>query len=158
MATGRGESDPELFCGHLVEAPAVEELPSGQAGGAAQLADYFAGQLSGASGLPGRQFLDGRGFDKMAAEQFGIGFAPTGGHDLGQHLRSRGFTDAELVKAGLIRENGWDFFQGRVLWPIRDAGRSVLGFGARKIFDDDRMPAKYLNTPETIVDKQSHVH
>ena len=122
-----------------------------------QAAEYFAGQLTGAGALPGRQFLDSRGFDKVAAEQFGIGFAPTGGRDLGQHLKSRGFTDNELVKAGLIRENGWDFFQGRVLWPIRDAGRSVLGFGARKIFDDDRMPAKYLNTPETIVYKKSNV-
>ena len=122
-----------------------------------QAAEYFAGQLSGAGALPGRQFLDSRGFDKVVAEQFGIGFAPTGGRDLGQHLKAHGFTDAELVKAGLIRENGWDFFQGRVLWPIRDAGRSVLGFGARRIFDDDRMPAKYLNTPETIVYKKSNV-
>ncbi len=120
-------------------------------------AEFFAGQLAGAAGLPGRQFLDGRGFDKAAAEQFGIGFAPTGGRELGQHLRTKGFSDEELVKAGLVRENGWDFFQGRVLWPIRDAGRSVLGFGARKIFDDDRMPAKYLNTPETIVYKKSTV-
>lgn len=120
-------------------------------------AEYFVGQLLGAGGLPGRQFLDGRGFDKDAAEQFGIGFAPQGGHELRDHLRTRGFNDAELVKAGLIREQGWDFFQGRVLWPIRDAGGSVLGFGARRIFDDDRMPAKYLNTPETVVYKKSHV-
>ncbi len=120
-------------------------------------AEFFAAQLTSASGLPGRQFLDGRGFDRAAAEQFGIGFAPTGGRELGQHLKGRGFSDEELVKAGLVRENGWDFFQGRVLWPIRDAGRSVLGFGARRIFDDDRMPAKYLNTPETIVYKKSSV-
>ncbi|MCC6495871.1 MAG: DNA primase [Propionibacteriaceae bacterium] len=122
-----------------------------------QAAEYFAGQLIGSAGLAGRQFLDSRGFDKVVAEQFGIGFAPTGGRDLGQHLKAKGFTDDELVKAGLIRENGWDFFQGRVLWPIRDAGRSVLGFGARRIFEDDRMPAKYLNTPETIVYKKSNV-
>jgi DNA primase len=120
-------------------------------------AEFFAAQLTSPSGLPGRQFLDGRGFDQAAAQQFGIGFAPTGGRELGQHLKGRGFTDEELVKAGLVRENGWDFFQGRVLWPIRDAGRSVLGFGARRIFDDDRMPAKYLNTPETIVYKKSNV-
>lgn len=120
-------------------------------------ADFFAAHLMGADGLPGRQFLDGRGFDQAAAEQFGIGFAPTGGRDLGQHLLAKGFTEGELVKAGLVRESGWDFFQGRVLWPIRDAGRSVLGFGARRIFDDDRMPAKYLNTPETIVYKKSQV-
>jgi DNA primase len=120
-------------------------------------AEFFAAHLTSTSGLPGRQFLDGRGFDRAAAEQFGIGFAPTGGRELGQHLKGRGFSDEELVKAGLVRENGWDFFQGRVLWPIRDAGRSVLGFGARRIFDDDRMPAKYLNTPETIVYKKSSV-
>jgi DNA primase len=120
-------------------------------------AEFFVDQLMSASGLPGRQFLDGRGFDKDAAITFGIGFAPSGGHELRDHLRSRGFNDAELVKAGLIREQGWDFFQGRVLWPIRDAGKSVLGFGARKIFDDDRMPAKYLNTPETVVYKKSQV-
>lgn len=120
-------------------------------------AEFFVEQLSAADGLPGRRFLDGRGFDKAAAEQFGIGYAPLGGRDLNAHLRGRGFTEAEMVKAGLIREAGWDFFQGRVLWPIRDAGGSVLGFGARKIFDDDRMPAKYLNTPETIVYKKSNV-
>lgn len=120
-------------------------------------AEFFVERLMGAAGLPGRQFLDGRGFGKEAAEQFGIGFAPQGGRELRDHLRTRGFNDAELVKAGLIREQGWDFFQGRVLWPIRDAGGSVLGFGARRIFDDDRMPAKYLNTPETVVYKKSHV-
>ncbi len=120
-------------------------------------AEFYAGHLMSGTGLPGRQFLDGRGFDREAAEHFGIGFAPTGGRDLSQHLKAQGFSDAELVKAGLVRENGWDFFQGRLLWPIRDAGRSVLGFGARRIFDDDRMPAKYLNTPETIVYKKSGV-
>lgn len=120
-------------------------------------AEYFTEQLVGRAGLPGRQFLDGRGFDKDAAAHFGIGYAPQGGHDLRDHLRARGFRDEELVKAGLIREQGWDFFQGRVLWPIRDAGASVLGFGARRIFDDDRMPAKYINTPETVVYKKSQV-
>lgn len=120
-------------------------------------AEFFTATLLGAEGLPGRQFLDGRGFEKAAAEQFGIGYAPRGGHDLRDHLRTRGFSDAEMVKAGLIREQGWDFFQGRVLWPIRDAGGAVLGFGARRIFDDDRMPAKYLNTPETVVYKKSQV-
>lgn len=119
--------------------------------------EFFVRHLLGPEGLPGRQFLDSRGFDKDAAEQFGIGFAPRGGREVGQYLKAKGFSDSELVKAGLIRENGWDFFQGRLLWPIRDAGRSVLGFGARRIFDDDRMPAKYLNTPETLVYKKSNV-
>ncbi len=120
-------------------------------------AEFFAEQLRAPDGLPGRQFLDGRGFDRDSAEHFDIGFAPRDGRSLGAHLKAKGFTDAELVRAGLVRENGWDFFQGRVLWPIKDAGRSVLGFGARRLFDDDRMPAKYLNTPETPVYKKSSV-
>ncbi len=120
-------------------------------------ADFFAQRLLAPDGLPGRQFLDGRGFDQAAAAQFGIGFAPSGGRELSGYLKSKGFSEAELVKAGLVRESGWDFFQGRLLWPIRDAGQSVLGFGARRLFEDDRMPAKYLNTPETVVYKKSSV-
>ena len=120
-------------------------------------AEFFTEQLNGPDALIGRQFLGERGFDRDAAERFGVGFAPTDGKALLRHLRGRGFADAELVRAGLARESGWDFFQGRLLWPIRDSGRQVLGFGARRLRDDDRMPAKYLNTPETPLYKKSQV-
>ena len=120
-------------------------------------AEFYSAQLASPEAITGRRFLDGRGFDQAAAEHFGIGYAPQDGHVLGRHLRTQGFKDEELVAAGLIRHTGWDFFQGRLLWPIRDAGRSVLGFGGRRLFDDDRMPAKYLNTPETPVYKKSQV-
>lgn len=120
-------------------------------------AEFYATALGGADAVAGRQFLDGRGFTREHAEHFGIGFAPRGGRELRDHLVARKFTQEDLVKAGLVREAGWDFFQGRLVWPIRDAGRSTLGFGARRLFDDDRMPAKYLNTPETMVYKKSHV-
>ncbi|GAB2572597.1 DNA primase [Microlunatus antarcticus] len=119
--------------------------------------EFYTEQLSTPDALIGRQFLGGRGFDRAAAERFGVGFAPTDGKALLKHLRGRGFSDTELVKAGLTRESGWDFFQGRLLWPIRDSGKQVLGFGARRLRDDDRMPAKYLNTPETPLYKKSHV-
>ncbi len=119
--------------------------------------DFYSEALASPDALAARQFLDGRGFDRAAAERFGVGYAPRGGRELHSHLQRLGFKDAELVRAGLIRESGHDFFQGRALWPIRDSGRSVLGFGARRLFDDDRMPAKYLNTPETPVYKKSHV-
>ena len=120
-------------------------------------AEFFAAQLATPDALAGRQFLASRGFDRAAAEQFGVGFAPRGGRVLAQHLRGRGFSDKELVAGGLVRESGYDFFQSRLLWPIRDSGRQVIGFGARRLFDDDRMPAKYLNTPETPLYKKSHV-
>lgn len=123
----------------------------------AAAAEFFARALTSPEALPARQMLDGRGFDRAAAEHFGVGFAPRDGRALRHHLNAKGFRDEVLVKAGLVRENGWDFFQGRVLWPIRDSGSSTLGFGARRLFEDDRLPAKYINSPETPVYKKSQV-
>ncbi|WIY81448.1 DNA primase [Propionimicrobium sp. PCR01-08-3] len=120
-------------------------------------AEFYQAQITTPEAVIFRQFVDGRGFDRQAAEHFGMGYAPKDGRALHHHLNRAGFSDEELVKAGLIRESGWDYFQGRVLWPIRDSAKSVLGFGARRVFDDDRMPAKYINTPETVCYKKSHV-
>lgn len=121
-------------------------------------AEFFERQLMTPAALAGRQFLDQRGFSREAAEHFGVGFAPRGGRDLRHHLERQGFPSSVLIKAGLVRENGgWDFFQGRLLWPIRDSGGHVVGFGARRIFDDDRMPAKYINTTDTPVYRKSSV-
>jgi DNA primase len=124
-------------------------------------ADFYAGQLVDSSdAVLARQFLDERGFDKDAADRFGVGFAPQAGDSLLRHLRQKGFTDQELVTAGLVAESGrgaYDRFRGRLLWPIRDVSGEVLGFGARRLFDDDRVQAKYLNTPETPIYKKSQV-
>ncbi len=136
-------------------APAGTRLRIFEANSAAE--QFFAEQLLSAEALTARQFLDSRGFGRQAAEMFGVGYAPRTGRALGAHLKAKGFSEEELISAGLMRTGGWDFFQGRVLWPIRDAGASVLGFGARRLHDDDRMPAKYLNTPETAVYKKSQV-
>lgn len=136
-------------------APAGQRVQILQANAAAE--EFFVEQLSSPEALAARQFLDGRGFDRTAAEHFRVGYAPRHGRSLYQHLRGRGFSDTVLKAAGLIRDGGRDFFVGRALWPIRDSGRSVLGFGARRLFEDDRMPAKYLNTPETPVYKKSQV-
>jgi len=88
------------------------------------------------------------------------GFAPRGGSDLYKHLRQKGFQDAELVQGGLVgqgQSGHYDRFRGRLLWPIRETNGDTIGFGARRIFDDDRIDAKYLNTPETPIYKKSHV-
>ncbi len=122
-----------------------------------QAAEFFVEQLTTPDAVTGRQFLAERGFDRAAAEQFGVGFAPRDGKALLRHLRGRGFEDKVLVTAGLTRDAGYDFFQSRLLWPIRDSGKQVIGFGARRLFEDDRMPAKYLNTPETPLYKKSQV-
>ncbi len=121
---------------------------------------YYAEQLATAEAMQARQFLSERGFDKDAAQTFGIGFAPRGGDDLYKYLRQKGFQDAEIVTGGLVgqgQRGHYDRFRGRLLWPIRETNGDVIGFGARRIFDDDRIEAKYLNTPETPIYKKSHV-
>lgn len=120
-------------------------------------AAYYREQMTSREGIIARQFVDGRGFSREAAEHFGMGYAPREGHALRDHLLAKGFSPRTLITAGLVRDKGWDFFQGRVLWPIKDSAASVLGFGARRVHDDDRLPAKYVNTPETPVYKKSHV-
>ncbi|MHA6512015.1 DNA primase [Tessaracoccus sp. Z1128] len=118
---------------------------------------FFAAQLESAEAIEARQFLHSRGFDREVAATFRVGYAPRHGGALRQTLRAQGFTDEVLQAAGLTRHGGRDFFVGRVLWPIRDSAQAVLGFGARRIYDDDRLPAKYINTPESPVYKKSHV-
>jgi DNA primase len=121
-------------------------------------AEFFVKALLAPDGVDARKMLSDRGFRQAQVEPFGVGFAPRGGRELHQALTEQGFSEQELVKAGLIRENGgYDVFQGRVIWPIRDSAGSVLGFGARKLYDDDRMPGKYINTTETPVYKKSQV-
>ncbi len=121
---------------------------------------YYAEQLATADAATARQFLDQRGFDRDAAETFGVGFSPRGGEDLYRYLRGHDFRDEELVASGLVGQGNrghYDRFRGRLMWPIRDTSGDTIGFGARRIFDDDRIEAKYLNTPETSIYKKSHV-
>lgn len=118
---------------------------------------FYAEQLATPDALVARQFLDERGFDQAAAEHFGVGFAPRDGAALKNHLRQKGFTAEEMTVGGLIGGSGYDRFRGRLLWPIRDASGETIGFGARRLFDDDRVEAKYLNTSETPIYKKSQV-
>ncbi|TDC38709.1 DNA primase [Micromonospora sp. KC213] len=122
--------------------------------------EFYQAQLTTAGARPAREFLAQRGFDRAAAERYGCGFAPDGWDLLTRHLRQQGFSHDELVTAGLSRpaRSGSliDRFRRRLLWPIRDLAGDVIGFGARRLFDDDDGP-KYLNTPETPIYKKSHV-
>ena len=122
-------------------------------------AEFFVAQLSTPDAEPGRQFLGERGFDPSAAQRFGVGFAPKSFDALSKHLKARGYTEAELLAAGLVGQGDrgtYDRFRGRLVWPIRDVTGQTLGFGARKLLDDDQGP-KYLNTSETAVYHKSQV-
>src|SRR5205807_6712488 len=61
----------------------------------------------------------------------------------------RGFTREELAAAGLVNRRGNDYFAQRLLFPLADARGRVLGFQARKLREDDPLPAKYVNSPES---------
>jgi len=107
----------------------------------------------------GRNFLKSRGFDKAAAEKFSIGFAPDAWDEVTKFLLSQNYTEQELISSGisLAGQRGvYDRFRNRLIWPIHDTSGQVIGFGARKMSDEDQGP-KYLNTPETLVYKKSQV-
>jgi DNA primase len=127
------------------------------ANGAAE--KFFREQLLTPGAELGRAFLGERGFDALAAEKFGVGYAPQSFDALSKHLTAQGFTIAELLEAGLLSQGdrgSYDRFRGRLVWPIRDVTGQTIGFGARKLREDDQGP-KYLNTPETPVYHKSRV-
>lgn len=142
----------------------ADERPRGPARGRLvdahrQAQEFYAEQLAGPDALVARRFLAERGFDQAAAQHFGVGFSPRDGEALVRHLRGRQFSIDELVAAGLaaVGRSAYDKFRGRLMWPIRDATGDPIGFGARRLFDDDRVEAKYLNTSETTIYKKSQV-
>ena len=122
-------------------------------------AEFYAERLRDTDAEHARKFLSERGFELKDAERFGVGYSPKAWEDLTRHLHGRGFTDGELIAAGLAREGNRgarDRFRGRLMWPIRDLSGDVIAFGARKLDPDDDGP-KYLNTPETSLFRKSTV-
>jgi DNA primase len=120
---------------------------------------FFLERLGSPEAEVGRRFLGERGFDAEAARRFGVGFAPKSWDALTNHLKGKGFTTEELAASGLVSQGDrgvYDRFRGRLVWPIRDVTGQTVGFGARKLLDDDNGP-KYLNTPETAVYHKSQV-
>ena len=122
-------------------------------------AEYFRGQLLSPEAESARRFLGERGFDAGAAAHFGVGYAPKGWENMTKALTAQGFSREELTNAGLVsagQRGVYDRFRGRVIWPIRDVTGQTIGFGARRLYDDDKGP-KYLNTPETPLYKKTQV-
>lgn len=122
--------------------------------------EFYSGALESEEAAAARNYLTERNFDAEAARRFGCGFAPAGWDSLTKHLIRKGFEFKELEAAGLSREGRRgpiDRFHRRLLWPIRTASGETVGFGARRLYDDDQITAKYVNTPETVLYKKSSV-
>ena len=120
---------------------------------------FYAQQLKTDEAETARNFLKDRGFTGEHAAAFGCGYAPDGWDTLTVHLIRLGFDFKELEAAGLSkmgRRGPIDRFHRRLLWPIRNMAGDVIGFGARKLYDDDNL-GKYMNTPETMLYKKSKV-
>ena len=124
---------------------------------------WFREQLTTPAAQAGRGFLGGRAFGPEEAAHFGVGYAPAGWDVLANMLRSRGFTEHELVASGLCGRGGaggsrvYDRFRDRLMWPIRDVTGATVGFGGRRLSDEDATVPKYLNTPETAIYHKSQV-
>lgn len=102
-------------------------------------------------------YLKGRGLSGETAKKFGIGVAPANGQALRQHLKSRGYTDSEMVNAGVLVEKpgrSYDRFRARITFPIRDRRGRTVAFTARVL--DDAKP-KYLNSSESPIFHKSKV-
>jgi len=112
---------------------------------------YFLNLLKG-SDPRGLQYFQSRGLRMETIRKYGLGFAPDDWHQLRDHLRKKGYTDDEMVTAGVCRrsENGnvYDYFRNRVIFPIIDLRKNIVAFGGRVL--DDSKP-KYLNTNDTPV-------
>ncbi|CAB5061510.1 MAG: DNA primase [Actinobacteria bacterium] len=123
--------------------------------------NFYQEQLQLPSAQHGRDFLTKRGFDRDAAKNFNVGYAPDEWDGLYKELKGKGFTDEELNLAGLVKEGSKgmiDRYRNRLIWPVKDISGDVVGFGARKLASDevDTGP-KYLNSPETPVYKKNAI-
>ena len=109
--------------------------------------------LNSAEGAKVLEYLHRRGLSDTALESFGVGLAPVGWENGTGFFRSKGYTDPELVEAGLAVESDSsglrDRFRNRITIPIRDAAGKLCGFGAR-IVDPNDQP-KFLNSPQTVL-------
>jgi len=121
--------------------------------------DYFREQLETADAAPARDMLLQRGFSRELIYDFECGYAPRGWDPMTKHLLRKGFEVQELIDAGLSsmgKRGPIDKFRGRLIWPIKDTASNVIGFGARKLFDDDPL-GKYINTQDTLLYHKSKV-
>jgi DNA primase len=108
------------------------------------------------AGAPVRAYLAERGLDEETCKRFRLGLSP-GGERLAAKARAKGYTQQELVAAGLVNRRGNDYYSGRLIFPLADARGRVLGFGARRMAVDDPSPAKSVNSPDGELFRKSSI-
>jgi DNA primase len=103
-----------------------------------------------------RGYLTERGLTEEVCRDFRLGLSP-GGDRLAVKAREKGYSQDELLAAGLVNRRGNDYFAGRLVFPLSNARGRVLGFGARRLHDDDPIKAKYVNSPEGELFRKSRI-
>jgi DNA primase len=121
---------------------------------------FFAAQLAGHVGADARRYVEGRGLKRETVSTFGIGFAPNGRFALKEHLAKLGFSVPDMVASGMLIGGDdiavpYDRFRNRVMFPIADLKGRVIAFGGRAM--EAGQPAKYLNSPETLLFHKGHI-
>jgi DNA primase len=109
-----------------------------------------------AAGESARAYLAERGLTEEVCRDFRLGLSP-GGDRLAVKAREKGYTQDELLAAGLVNRRGNDYYAGRLVFPLSNARGRVLGFGARRLHDDDPIKAKYVNSPEGELFRKSRI-
>lgn len=119
-------------------------------------ARFFHDRLSTPEGAVAREYIQKRGISRKMVTAFGLGFAPNEWSSLVDAMHSKGYSNAEMFDAGLVRrgKNGsfYDTFRNRLMFPVIDVRGNVIGFSGRILGDGE---PKYMNSPETLVFNKS---
>jgi DNA primase len=115
---------------------------------------WFQSNLKTTIGAQAREYLQKRGLSVETLENFKLGFAPANKGDLQNHLRSKGFSLAEMQEIGVVK-NDYEYFRGRVIFPITNTKGEAIAFGGRILgAENEKFGPKYLNSPETEIFKK----
>lgn len=125
-------------------------------------ANFFYKNLYAEIGEEALRYVRLRGFSEETVKKFGLGFSPESFNATMNELLALGVNEEALTDAGLVgkkEESGriYDRFRGRLMFPIQNTMGRVIGFGGRRMNDEDKASAKYLNSPQSLVYNKSEV-
>jgi len=128
-----------------------------------EVTSYFEQTLQSPEGDVARNYMDDRGMGQSLRENFRVGFAPADRHAMIKLFKDKGYSDHQLMEAGLVRKSKRDgslyaFFRDRIMFPVMDLRGRIVAFGGRILPDHlrppdtgDYTPAKYMNSGDTAI-------